>query len=300
MAEIYFTIKNFNVLKVRLDPTEVRGKDVAGRPALCLPLKLQVLPTSGPQQQPGQQRADMHYVLLRLAGTLSSNPIGEFVTFEVRPLAEHSNPSPHERYQELTVALDRVRVKRFEDARGGADAHLRLSFSGLVWFPPPQSTFEAIGPNSELEVKVPKSHWVEQVVQPWGLESVKLVEITFPKSEAGENFRAAYSHVEAAERHFANGLNKQTLAELYSAFEKLAQSHEFNKPDQSFFVCLLSDSHPAKKEAAKVALDKLCDFLHLGRHEPKESPDTFQISRSDARFALVMAHAVFEYITPKG
>jgi len=294
MGEASFRIKNFEVLTVRLDPTDVRGRDVAGQPVLRLPLKLQLLP-AGPQQGTAAE-----YVLLRLAGSVFSNPIGEFAKFEAGPLAELSNASVYERQHEVVVPLDRVRVRRFEDARGGANANLRISFSALVWFPAPQSTFAAIQASSELQVLVPKSHWVDQVLQPWGLESVKLVEITFPKSEAGENFRAAYSHVQTAERHFASGLSKETLAELYSGFEKLAQSHGYAKPDQSFFASLLSDFHPAKKDATKLALDKLCDFLHLGRHEPKESPNTFQISRSDARFALVMAYAVFEYIAPKG
>jgi len=293
MAEVFFSIKNFNVLKVRLDPTDVQGRNMAGQPVLRLPLKLQVLP-AGPQPQ-----TEAQYVLLRLAGSVSSNPIGEFAGFEAGPLAEVSNPSAYDRYFEVLVPLDRVRVKRFEDARAGANANLSIVFSALVWIPAPQSTFDAIRATSPLQIVVPKSHWADQVLEPWGLESVKLVEIGFPTSEAGENFRAAYSHVQTAERHFADGLNKQTLGELYSAFEKLAKSRGYEKPDQSFFASLLSDLHPVKKEKAKLALDNLCDFFHLGRHEPKESPSTFEISRSDARFALAMAYAVFEYITPK-
>lgn len=293
MAEVSFTIKNFNVLKVRLDTTDVQGRDVAGQPVLWFPLKLQLLPAGGPGQ------AGLQYVLLRLAGSVSFHPIGEFARFEAGPLAEVSNPSVFERQCQVTVPLDRVRVKRFEDARGGSDANLTISLSALVWFATPQSAFDMIHASSPLQIQVPKSHWAERILQPWGLDSVKTIELTFPKPEAGENFRAAYSHVESAERHFANGLSKETLAELYSGFEKLAQSHGNAKPDQSFFASLLSDFHPAKKDATKLALDKLCDFLHLGRHQPKESPNTFQISRSDARFALVMAYAVFEYITPR-
>lgn len=296
MAEVSFTIRNFNVAKIRLDPTDVQGRDIAGQPVLCLPLKLQLLPAVGPQQQ---QTAGQ-YVLLRLAGNVLSHPIGVFGSFEAGPIAEVSNPSVFDRHHEVVVALDRARVKRFEDARAGAEANLRVSFSALVWFPAPESTFERMQASSELQITVPKSHWAEKVLQPWDLASVKLIEITFPKPEAGENFRAAYSNVEAAEKLCANGQYKQTLAELYSAFEKLAQRRGYGRPDQNFFASLLSDFHPLKKESAKLALDKLCDFLHLGRHEPKESPETFQICRSDARFALLMAHAVFEYITPKG
>lgn len=294
MGEVSFTVKNSNVLKVRLEPTDVQGRDVAGQPVLRLPLKLQLLP-AGPQQGTAAE-----YVLLRLAGSVFSNPIGEFAKFEAGPLAEVSNASVYERQHEVVVPLDRVRVRRFEDARGGANANLRISFSALVWFPAPQSTFAAIQASSELQVLVPKSHWVDQVVQPWGLESVKFIEITFPKSEAGEKFRAAYLHVDAAEKLFANGQYKQVLAELYSCFEGLAKSMNLGKPDQQFFAQLLAELHPTKKESAKRTLDNLCDFLHLGRHEAEEAPEAFGISRGDARFALIMSQAVLEYITPRG
>ncbi len=82
------------------------------------------------------------------------------------------------------------------------------------------------------------------------------------------------------------------------AFEALAKTLGFAKPDQQFFAGLLSGLHPVKKEKFKLALDAFCDLLHLGRHEPKEAAEAFAVSARDARFALIMAHAVFEYITP--
>ncbi len=298
MAEVTFNIRSFAVARVRLDPTAVYGSEVAGQPVLHLPLRVRLRP-AGLQQQP------LHYVIIRFAGAISSQrlPGGEFASFEARPLAEMSNTSDYEGQIEISVCLDRARVKRLEDARAGADANLSLSFWTLVWLStqvgPGQSPFE-VAYGSSLQIVVPKSHWAEQVVSRWGVDDVKVVEIMFPRSQAGENLRAAYSHVANAEKHFANGLNKETLAELYSAFEEMANRSGFKEPDQAFFVSLLTDLHPEKKEKAKLALDSLCDFLHLGRHEPKQSPSTFEISRSDARFALVMACAVFEYITPRG
>lgn len=291
MPETTLTIRNYQALTIRLEPTDVRGKDLAGQPVLSLPLKLRLLPVGPPQT--GEP-----YVLLRLAGTVWSNLIGEFARFEVGPLAEESNPSPYDRQCDVDVPLDRVQIKRFEDVRAGSNANLTIGFSALVWLRT-QSIFAAVHANSQLQVVVPKSHWVEEVVSKWSLSNPKIVEIRFPKSETGGNFHTAYSRIEAAERAFANGQYSQVLVELYSAFEGLAKSHQFSKPDQSFFVSLLADMHDEKKEKAKLALDHLCGFLHLGRHEPKPSPETFQIFRSDARFALTMAHAVFEYITPK-
>lgn len=289
MSEIWLTAGGRNVVTVRLEPNSLQGRDMAGLPALYLPLEVQLLP--------GGEKGDVPYTLVRLAGTLQNQPLSEFARFEMSPLAELPNSAPFFRQEQAIVELDRLRVRRFEDARAGNDAHFQIMFSCLIWYPA-QQKFEVVrgGP---LEAHVPKSHWVERVVSVWNLSSIKVVEIEFPKNAAGENFRAAYVKVEAAERLYANGQWKQTLGELYSAFEALAKALGCAKPDQQCFAALLSELHPVKKEKFKLALDSFCDLLHLGRHEPNEAAETFNVSRSDARFALLMAHAIFEYITPK-
>ncbi|MGH9864920.1 MAG: hypothetical protein ACRD4H_05830 [Candidatus Acidiferrales bacterium] len=166
-----------------------------------------------------------------------------------------------------------------------------------MWYPT-QQKFEVVS-GGPLQVQVPKSHWAERIVSAWNLSNIKIVEIEFPKGSEGENFRSAYAKVEAAESLFVNGQWKQTLGELYSAFEALAKTLGFAKPDQQFFAGVLSEMHQAKKEKFKLALDAFCDLLHLGRHEPKEAAETFAVSPSDARFALIMSRAIFEYITPR-
>lgn len=289
MNEIWLEVGGQNVVTVRLDPNSVHGRDTAGQPALYLPLQLQLLPA-------GQQK-DVQYTLVRLTGKLLNQPLGEFASLDVGPLAEVPSPDPFFRQKEALVLLDRQQIKRFEDARAGSNAYFQIILSCLVWYPA-QLQFGMARPSGYLEVKVPRSQWADNVVSVWNLSNIKVVEIEFPKSTAGENFRASYAKVEAAERLFANGQWKQTFGELYSAFEALARNLGAPKPDQQFFAALLSGLHPVKKEKFKLALDSFCDLLHLGRHEPKEAAETFAVSPSDARFALTMAYAIFEYITP--
>jgi hypothetical protein len=286
MGEVGFPISSSQVLTVRLDPTDVRGIDRAGQPILHLPLKVRALPVS--------QAGD--YALLRLAGRLLSSTAGDFAGFDAGPLALESRPAPDfGGTVQVFVDLDRTRVKRFEDARAGQNAHLQAHLSALIWVPG-QSKFNQIASAGNLDVWVPKSHWADEVVTRWNLSRIKTVEIEFPRATIGENFRSAYEKVENAEKLFTEGHYKQTLAELYSAFENLAHGHGFKQPDQALFADLLADAHGVKKEKAKLALDKLCDFLQLGRHEPKELPETFEISRREARLGLTMAYAVFEYL----
>jgi len=289
MSEVSFVIADQQVATVRLDPNSLQGRDTAGALVLYMPLKLQLLL--------GGQKRDVQYTLLRLAGTLQNQPLGEFARFETAPLAAVPNPTPYDRHQDAFVALDRQQIKRFEDARGEGDARFQIMLSCLVWYPVAQR-FDAPVSSGLLDIVVPRSQWVDRVILPWNLAGIKLVEIRFPKAVAGEPFRVSYGRIEAAEKLFANGQWKQTLAELYSAFEALAKANGFAKPDQQFFAGLLSELHPVKKEKLKLALDSFCDLLHLGRHEPKEAAEAFGVSARDAHFALIMAHAIFEYITP--
>jgi hypothetical protein len=201
------------------------------------------------------------------------------------------------------VGLDRHRVKRFEDARAGNDAHFQISLSCLLWLPA-KPKFEHEPYRKYLEVQIPKSHWVEKVVSVWNLSNLKVVEIEFPGNQAGENFRKSYACVEEAERLFANGQYKQVLTTLRLSFEALANSLAFDGPDKvrKSLESLFAGSHQEKVLKASEALTAFYRFLHLGPHEQPSQPDSEGqpvVSRQDARFALITAHAIFEYITTK-
>jgi hypothetical protein len=142
------------------------------------------------------------------------------------------------------------------------------------------------------------------VVPVWNLHNITVVEIEFPKSAAGENFRASYARVEEAQRLLANGQYKQALTTLRLSFEALALSLGFEGQDhiKKCFESLFASSHPEKKEKAREALTGIYRFLHLGPHEHANHADPNGqpvVTRQDARFALTLAYAIFEYITPK-
>ncbi len=183
MSEVSFVMAGQQVATVRLDPNSLQGREMTGSPVLYMPLKLHLLP--------GGQKRDVQYTLLRLAGTLQNQPLGEFARFELSPLAALPNPTPFDRQQEAFVALDRHQIRRFEDARAEGDAHFQIMLSCLVWYPLAQE-FEAVPSSGFLDIVVPRSQWADRVVSPWNLSSIKVVEIRFPKAVAGENFRASY------------------------------------------------------------------------------------------------------------
>lgn len=293
MAEVSFAIADRQVATVRLDPNSLQGREIAGAPVLYMPLKLQLLP--------GGQKQEVQYALLRLAGILQNQPLGEFARFEVAPLAALPNPTPFERQQDAFVTLDRQQIKQFEDARAEGDARFRIMFSCLVWYPVGQR-FEVPYSSGYLDVVVPRSQWVDKVISPWNVSNIKIVEIRFPKSVAGDEFRASYARVEEAEKLFANGHYKQALTTLRLSFEVLAKNFRYEKVGKEFFESLFASLHPEKKEKARDALTGIYRFLHLGPHEQANHPDSNAqpvVTRQDVRFALTLVRAVFEYVTPE-
>jgi hypothetical protein len=291
MDEISLNVASVGVITVRLDANSVQGRDVAGQPALYLPLKFQLLPVES------QAGGEFPYTLVRVSGKLQNPTLQEFGSFDLGPIALFPHPTPFYRQQEVTVLLDRHRVRKFEDARGGNNAYFQLAISGLLWYPKKQA-FDVTTPTGTLDIHVPKSHWIENVVSVWNLSNVKLIEIQFAGG-AGENFRKSYAHVREAERLFADGQYKQTLTNLRLSLEGLAKSFGFDSPGEQLFGTLFASCHPEKIKKAGEALAGLYRFLHLGPHvQAAQGAHELTVTRQDARFALTMAYAVLEYLTP--
>ena len=294
MAEVYLQVRSYGVMTIRIDQTAVRGDGSPTRRVLRLPFEVQILSIQGKQQT-------IDYTIIRMAGVIKMKDMQTLAEFEARPLSEESNSGAFFRQLYIEIPLDLPTIEKFEEARSRGDAFLFVSFSGLLWFPK-EAKFEKITSASDLQFSVPRSTWTDQVLPRWGLSTVKLVEIRFPQGTAGDNFRNAYARVEAAEKSFANGLYKQVLTELRLSFEALAISLEFKGQVKECLESLFADSHPDKREKARDALNGLYRFLHLGPHEQggqAEAGGQPVVLRRDARFALTMAYAIFEYITPR-
>jgi hypothetical protein len=287
MSDITFAIGNLQIITARVEPNKVQGRDLAGMPAIYIPLELQLLPAG--------KNGEMEYAVVRLAGAVQNQSLNEFASFDVGPLSLAPNATPYFRQQDVMIALDRLRAKRFEDARNGENANFQLTMSCLIWRPS-QLAFEAARASGPLAVLVPKSQWAEGVASKWNLSHTRLIEIEFPANITGENFRTSFARIEEAEKLFLNGQYKQVLIALRLSFEGLAKGLGFVKVDKDFFDSLFASSPAEKREKAREAVLNLYKFLHLGPHEQGGDGT---ISRQDARFALTMAYAVFEYIVPK-
>ncbi|MFZ3215131.1 MAG: hypothetical protein WA192_03640 [Candidatus Acidiferrales bacterium] len=293
MSEVILSVATRGVITARLESDRVHGRNWGGQPMLYLGTQLQLLPAG--------EHGQINYTVLRLGGKLQTQLLGEFAGFEVEPLTLVSNAQPFFRQQDILVPLDRLRVEHFESARAGNDARFQINITALV-SSSGEPKFEIARPqSSQLEVIVPRSLWIDNVLSHWNLSKTKVIEITFSDGATGETFRKAYARVEQAEKQFASGEYKQTLTSLRMAFEALAKDSGFTSAGKDFFDSLFVTVHPDKKEKTRDALNAIYRFMHLGPHEQSSQPNSNGapvITRQDARFALILAQAAFGYFTP--
>ena len=111
MTEISIAVRNCNVLTVRLDPNEISGQGSAARPILYIPLKVLMLPIMGGQ-------GELHYQLLRFAGTLHYGSLPQFAEYEVGPLLLRSDSRVFDQEVGVMVTLDHARSSNLKTRAG--------------------------------------------------------------------------------------------------------------------------------------------------------------------------------------
>lgn len=289
MSETSFNVKNNGVGKVRLESTDIIGIGSSANPQLLVQAKFQLLPL-------GQNM----YTLLRVHGKIflagENQPVA---TAEHPPLAEQSYQNVYERNVQLTVPLTLTQIKNIEDFRGGGDLRLRVTLSGLVAIKQSQSQpeeFERLQ-DMNLDVSVPRSHWIDTALKPWGVSDLRLLEIKFPGPSHAE-MATARERLSHAEGYYRAGNYPAVLTELRNAFDAILQAYSKKGVGKDAWEEILQHAHPTVRERLIETLGSFRKILHLGPHQPLPTGQgPTPISRQDARFALVVAHAVFEYFS---
>jgi hypothetical protein len=275
MSETSFTVKGNGVGRVRLEPTEIIGMGSRANPQLVLPIKFQLLPF-GPTA----------YTLLRVSGKVFvGNENHPVATAEHPPIAEDSAPNPYDRTVNLSVPLTLTQIKHIEDIRDGNNQLLRITLSGLVALKQ-TNEFERLQDMS-LQVPIPRSHWIDTSLKAWGVSDHRVLEIKFPGASAKE-MATARERLEQAEALYRVGDYPHVLTQAYS----------HKGVGRAVWEQILTHTHAGVRDKFLDSFIAFREVLHLGPHQPMltaQSPTP--ISRQDARFALVVAHAIFEYFS---
>jgi hypothetical protein len=285
MSETGFSVKGNGVGRVRLEPTDILGMGCPANPQLVLPLKFQLLPL-GPTT----------YTLLRVSAKIFvGNENHPVATAEHPPFAEDSSPNAYDRTVNLNVPLTLAQIKHIEDVRDGNNLLLRVTLSGLVALKQ-LNEFERLQ-DMNLQVPIPRSHWIDTALKAWGVSDLRVLEIKFPGASTKE-MTTARERLEQAEALYRVGDYPHVLTQLRNAFDAIAQAYSHKGVGKAVWEQLLTHTHAGVRDKLLDSFIAFREVLHLGPHQPiptAQSPTP--ISRQDARFALVVAHAIFEYFS---
>jgi hypothetical protein len=254
-------------------------------PQLVLPIKFQLLPF-GPTA----------YTLLRVSGKVFvGNENHPVATAEHPPIAEDSAPNPYDRTVNLSVPLTLRQIKHIEDIRDGNNLLLRITLSGLVALKQ-TNEFERLQDMS-LQVPIPRSHWIDTSLKAWGVSDLRVLEIRFPGASAKE-MATARERLEQAEALYRVGDYPHVLTQLRNAFDAIAQAYSHKGVGRAVWEQILTYTHAGVRDKLLDSFIAFREVLHLGPHQPMPTAQSpTPISRQDARFALVVAHAIFEYFS---
>ena len=148
-----------------------------------------------------------------------------------------------------------------------------------------------------LQITVPRSHWIDTALKPWGVSDLRLLEIKFP-GDSRKEMATARARLERAEELYRIGDYPHVLTELRSAFDAIAEAYSTKGVGKDAWGQILTHTHAGVRDKILESFAAFRQFLHLGPHQPMPTAQApTPISRQDARFALVVAHAIFEYFS---
>ncbi len=141
--------------------------------------------------------------------------------------------------------------------------------------------------------KIARSDWLKYLKE-LGYGEHLLIEIPM-WAPAKKGIGKAVEHLEAASIHFAEDRANETMASCYKAFEYLAHKAGAKNPDQNGFEKLLGFIDDLeKRNKLRMLMHHLCQYFHLGRHEPGK--EDVVVDRRDAEYALILSQATLAYL----
>jgi len=292
MPKVGLTVPRYSnysrIIEISTEAEKVLATGTPYYPMLQIPIDIML--------QPIQGKRTVDFMLGKLEGYLSLPDSERVAEFSTQPMCYQTNGKEYNFSDMLMIPVDLRRIKRVEEIREGGDIDLYLHFCGIAY------TMEETGiyPNriigsGPLWIRVPQSHWVQNILPKWKYGQVKLVEMWLLEDCLGDLLAQGYTHIEGAMAHFNNGNDKEVLASIYNAFEIIAKKFGGKDPDINLFDKLLQDIDNVKRYKLKHLFYDFCQYLQLGRHEFGGGPVC--IERRDSEFALNSAMLILSYIS---
>ncbi len=293
MSEADLIMRGCGGNKIRVEPTEIRAEGGPEYPRLIVFAKLDLNPIRG------WQAGEQHFVILNFQCGLFlqghqfkiADAISNFAPSKV--LSSNTSSSYN-----IEFPLDLYRIVKIEEKRRG-DLRLRLDLRFLIGLyeplvvqsgekqRPTDFLTEFESPSTQINLEVPKSHWVEKVLPSLGYLEYFLVEI--PKGK--KVIQDAWNYLEKAESAFTRWETKAVFAncrEMGVLLDKTIKG-KFGETDFTFAERW---SRAYKQFNHFASMD-----LHLEdiKKSTKYTPTDVKVNKPDAEHLLFITKSLLKY-----
>jgi hypothetical protein len=210
MAETSLSIQSYSVIKVRVEPTSIRGTGTSEYLRLAVPLNLSLSPIKE-FRQIGSKEQGKPFVILDIKGSLFLQDSSQQIADSLPTTHIHRVFNAWDTSDELEFPLDYRRIEEIEEKRKGGDLMIRLDFRSIVGVYEPlilseggkqaKKNFlaEIETPFAQMSnIIIPQSHWVKNILPSLGRSKYILVEIP----ESNSTIKEVCDYLERAEVAF--------------------------------------------------------------------------------------------------
>ena len=222
MGEHFTASQGFIVAEIAVDANHVNG---AGRlDAPILMVLAQMLFRSSKEAGTTYDFREIQCRISPFEGTYIATSLPARLNLILGPGHQVSNHSVY-----LEIPFDQRRLALINRLRNGGDVKLRLDMElfadellevgGMPKRPPAFGLVRHHHMRTSVQLEIPKSKWVERVLEQSGFGKVHIIELPVIPIESCAEFQAAYSHLQQAFKLESQGFYDEAVATCRKALE---------------------------------------------------------------------------------
>lgn len=303
MVETVFCLHGtLHVIKARLSTSEVRSTGGPVYPQLIFPFQFETVPQRNPKE----------LWILAIRAHLSTRTLGKIGTATPTnmPFRFGNLSSPSNFSATIEVPLDLYRAQKIEEGRKDSMElildcwldYLAISDTaqraqeGLVEIRkshPMADPLELYTMHQRINITVPQSEWIKNILPGFGCDSTRLIEITLPEPATNPLFEQSILALENAQRHFKRGLYDETASQCRIALDPFFEPVQ--KPDGSGTMPVLKKNWELRLgEAAHKWLDASSSAIKRATNSVHHSP-TARFDQFEAQMLLMITTTLVSY-----
>ena len=314
MPDVSITVNSYTIGTLRIEAQHIWGESNSLYPSLSIQYSLILKPRifSNQLENISSPSLEENYSMLNFTGGLycvvNQNLKFKISNFYSDQILDYS--SGFESTHSFSIPLDYYRLKQLEEKRT-SNLPVEFHFSALIAKHPRilvnsnsqnHAINELFKSEFNLNLVIPESVWIENVLNKTGYANVKLIEVPIPKNIIPLIYQQALEELEEANKYFYEGDYDKSISHCRRAIEIIPQAiptdfgkenPPYNAKVKSFFdqhlSTVLSDS---KREAMQSVLRAIWNMSSIQSHP---SPIGY-FTRNDAETLIIISSTLLSYI----